>query len=151
MAVLGQIKIEDIDAKEARAFKAVGVIGTVETREVNGGYTQVAVPLAYRLSAADQQDRTFVARFNLKPEWLTPQYESKVKQGAINGSEAIQYNINVRGLLRGLFTGAGISKGQMDFSALNGKQVGFRTKPRKDDPSRLDIAAFFGPRSSTHR
>src|SRR5690348_3880660 len=109
MAVLGQIKIEDIDVKEARAFKAVGIIGHVETRDVNGGYMQVSVPLAYRLTAADAQDRTFVARFNLKPEWLTPQYSAKIKSGAINGSEAIQYNINVRGLLKGLFTGAGVS------------------------------------------
>ena len=146
MATLGKITIQDISAKEARAFKAVGAINGVETREVNGGYVQVAVSLSYRLSAADSQDRQFVARFNLKPEWLTPEYSAKVKAGTITGSEAIQYNINVRGLLRGLFTGAGVTEGDLDFGQLNGKLVGFRTKPRRDDPSRLDIGAFFAPR-----
>lgn len=145
MATMGRIKIEDVESKEARAFKAVGQIGQVEAREVSNGYTQVSVPLTYRLSPQDTTNRNFVARFNFKEEWLTPEYTRKIKAGTVTGTEAIQYTINVRGLLRGLFTGAGISEGDFDYSRLSGKIVGFRTKPRKDDPSRLDIGAFFTP------
>ena len=145
MTTLGRIKIEDVETKEARAFKTIGMIGSVETREVSNDYIQVTVPLTYRLSNHDKADRTFVARFNYKEEWLTPEYESKVKSGVVNGTEAIQYNINVRGLLKGLFAGAGIKSGDFDTAKLSGKMVGFRTKPRKDDPSRLDIGGFFAP------
>src|ERR1700747_267324 len=145
MTVLGQIKIEDIEPKAARAFKAVGKIGTIETREVNGGYTQGAVPLTYDLGGSN---RTFVARFNLKQEWLTPQYKAKVRSGNVPENEATQYQINVEGLLRGLFTGAVVSAGTMDFAQLSGKTIGFGTRTRKNDPSRLDIASFFTPRAN---
>jgi hypothetical protein len=145
MATIGRIKIEDVDTKEARAFKTVGMIGHVEAQEVRNGYTQITVPLTYRLNAADKSDRTFVARFNIKEEWLTEEYARKVKAGTVSGSEAIQYTINVRGLLKGLFNGAGITEGDFDYTRLTNKMVGFRTKPRKDDPSRLDIGAFFTP------
>lgn len=145
MTTIGRIKIEDVDTKEARAFKTIGMIGNVEAREVSNGYTQITVPLTYRLSTSDKQDRTFVARFNIKEEWLTPEFDRKVKAGTVTSSEAIQYNINVRGLLKGLFTGAGIKEGDFDYARLSNKMVGFRTKPRKDDPSRLDIGAFFTP------
>jgi hypothetical protein len=146
-SLLGNVKIQDIPSQEARAFRGVGTIGDVEVREVANGYTQIAVPLEYRLSPADTNNRTFVARFNVRREWLTPEYAEKVYAGAINGTELIQYNINVRSLLRGLFTSAGVHEGGLDFDTLHGKLVGFRTKVRRDDPSKLEIGGFFAPRS----
>lgn len=144
--VMGTINIEDVPKQEARGFKAVGVIGNIEAREVANGYTQIAVPLSYRLSPSDSADRQFTARFNIRKEWLTPEYLTKVQQGTITSNEQIQYNINVKGLLRGLFESAGIAQGGLDLANLAGRVVGFRTKPRKDDPSRLDISYFFSAR-----
>lgn len=144
--VMGTINIEDVPTQEARGFKAIGVIGNVEAREVANGYTQIAVPLSYRLTPQDQHDRQFTARFNIKQEWLTPEYLDRVRSGSLPNNELIQYNINVKGLLKGLFTSAGVAQGSLDFTNLAGRVVGFRTKPRKDDPSRLDISYFFQQR-----
>ena len=143
--LVSRVNIEDVDAQAAMVFKAVGVVGEVSTREIASGYTQISVPLSYRLKPTDTEDRHFTARFNVKPEWLTPEYAAAIRTGQVNGTEAIQYRINVQGLLRGLFTSAGLT-GAMEFEALSGRLVGFKTKNRKDDPSRLDISYFFKPR-----
>lgn len=143
--LLGNVRIEDVPSQAAKSFKAVGVIGEIETREIANGYVQVTVPLSYRLNPNDA-DKMFYARWNLRPEWLTPEFVSRVKSGEVSGSEKIQYDINVSGLLKGLFTGAGITEGGFDFNLLPGKLVGFKTKNRKDDPSRLDISFFFKPK-----
>lgn len=145
-SILGNIQIADIPTKEARKFKAVGVIGDIDTREINGGYLQVAVPLSYRLTTSDTEDRHFIARFNLRQEWLTPEFTAKVRKGEIDGSELIQYNINVKGLLKGLFTSAGVANGGLDLSMLSGKMVGFATKPQRNNPERLELSYFFAPK-----
>jgi hypothetical protein len=145
--LLGNVQIQDVPAQEAKPFKALGVVGEAKTREIANGYVQVEVPITYRLNATDTQDKTFTARWNLRPEWLTAEYALKVKQGEVSENEKIQYNINVSGLTRGLFTSAGVTEGAMDFALLEGKLVGFKTKQRKDDPSRLDISYFFKPKS----
>lgn len=142
------LRIEDVPKQEARPFDALGVIGAVETKEVSNGYTQVVVPLSYRLSANDATDRTFYARFNIKPHWLTAEFTQQVVTSptTIDPKELIQYNINIKGLLRGLFTGAGIEEGAMDFRSLTGRLVGFRTKTQKNNPDRLEVARFFRPK-----
>jgi hypothetical protein len=145
--LISRINIEDVPSQEARTFKAVGLIGEIEVKEVANGYLQVAVPLTYRLHSDDTQDRQFTARFNLRPEWLTPEYSAKVKSGNVTESERIQYNINVKGLLKGLFTGAGVTAGSMDFNLLTGRTVGFKTRNRRNDPSRLDVSYFFPVKS----
>lgn len=146
MTLISNMQIDDIPSQEARPFKAVGIIGNVETRDIANGYTQVIVPLSYRLSNADTTDRQFTARFNIKPEWLTNDFAQAVKNGEVDNSTRIQYDINVKGLLKGLFTGAGIKTGTVDFTTLAGRAVGFKTKLRRDDPSRLDLSYFFQPR-----
>lgn len=139
--LVSNIKVEDVPKPEAFPFKAIGVVGEVESREVRNGYTQVTIPLAYRLKETDQSDRTFYARINIKPEWLEPGFT------AATTNEQISFNINVRKLMRGLFTGAGITEGTMDFNTLQGRMVGFGTKLQKDDPSRLEVSYFFTPRT----
>jgi len=138
--LVSNIKVEDVPKPEARAFKAIGLVGEVESREVRNGYVQVTIPLAYRLAETDQSDRTFYARINIKPEWLQPGFT------ATTTNEQISYNINVRKLMRGLFTGAGITEGEMDFNVLQGRTVGFGTKTQKNDPSRLEVSYFFTPK-----
>lgn len=139
--LVSNIKVEDVPKPEAFPFKAIGVVGEVESREVRNGYTQVTIPLAYRLKETDQSDRTFYARINLKQEWLLPGFT------ATTTNEQISFNINVKKLMRGLFTGAGITEGTMDFNTLQGRMVGFGTKLQKDDPSRLEVSYFFTPRT----
>ena len=65
---------------------------------------------------------------------------------ATTTNEQISFNINVKKLMRGLFTGAGITEGNMDFNTLQGRMVGFGTKLQKDDPSRLEVSYFFTPK-----
>jgi hypothetical protein len=142
-ALIPNIRVEDVPAREAKPFKSVGVIGEVKQREVANGYVQIEVPIAY--VRENGSDDTFYARWNVRPEWFTPEFTSRVKSGEVQGSEKVQYDINMSGLTIGLFKGAGIS-GVLDFSSLPGKRVGFKTKPRKDDPSRLDISFFFAPK-----
>src|SRR5579864_278263 len=92
MTLISNINVEDIPSQEARPFKAVGIIGNVETREIANGYTQVVVPISYRLTSQDTQDRQFTARFNIKPEWLTPEFTQAVRMGQVDNSTRIQYD-----------------------------------------------------------
>jgi hypothetical protein len=142
--LIPKISINDVPAHEAKAFKAVGLISEYKTREIANGYVQVEVDLKY--NREDGSEATFYARWNVRPEWFTPEYAARVKSGEIQGSEKTQYDINMSGLTRGLFAAAGLD--EIDFDQLAGKLVGFKTKTRKDDPSRLDISYFYRPKSN---
>lgn len=144
--LISNVNLEDVQSQTARPFKAAGVIGVVEQRTIANGYTQIAVPITYRLNPSDSEDRHFTARFNVKQEWLTPEFTAMVNRGDVTGTEKIQYEINVKGLLKGLFSSAGVRTGAMNFDSLAGRSIGFKTKVRKDDPSRLDISFFYAPR-----
>ena len=144
--LISNINLEDVESPTARPFKAAGTIGVIEQRAIANGYTQIAVPITYRLTPMDSEDRHFTARFNIKSEWLTPEFSAMAKRGDLTGTEKIQYEINVKGLLKGLFSGAGVRTGAMDFDSLAGRSIGFKTKVRRDDPSRLDISFFYQPR-----
>lgn len=142
---ISNVNLEELPMQEARPFKATGIIGQVETRTIANGYTQIAVPITYRRDNSTD-DRQFTARFNIKEEWLTSEFTARAKRGELEPSEKIQYEINVKGLLKNLFSGAGIPSGQINFDELAGRTIGFKTKLRRDDPSRLDISFFYTPR-----
>jgi len=140
--VLPKLKVSDVPQQAAKAFSAVGVVQKVSTREVSNGYTRVEVALAYTTEQGN--DSTFYASWNVRPEYFTPEFIERVKSGEVTGSEKTQFDINFSGLTRGLFAAAGLE--DIDFDAVIGSRVGFKTKNRKDDPSRLDISRFFAPK-----
>lgn len=147
------IKVSDIPVNEAKPIKATGVVGeAVKLKEVSNGYIQVAVPINYTTEAGN--DATFTARWNVRAEWFTPEFKAKYDEtksnqkngfsGPLSDAEVMQYEINMKGLTRGLFAAAGIEG--TDFQQLPGTAVGFKTRPRKSDPSQLDISYFFPPK-----
>jgi|SRR5581483_501378 len=139
-SLLPKLSVSDVPAKEAKTVKAVGVIGEVQQRAISNGYVRVEVPLDY-VDPETGKDSKFTARFNVRPEWFEPTFKDRLS--TLTDSEQVQYNINMQGLTRGLFTSAGLS--EMDFGLLQGQRVGFKTKLRKDDPSFTDISFFFKP------
>lgn len=145
--VLPRIAISDVPANKAKDFKGLGIVTKIEHREVANGFTQVTVVLEY--NREDGSTGTFYARWNVRPEWFNSEYTSRVKSGDVQGAEKTQYDINMSGLTRGVCAAAGLEEIDIDpDGALIGKQVGFKTKNRKDDPSRLDISYFFAPKRS---
>lgn len=139
MSGLLTLAIEDVPAQEAPEVNAVGVVKTVETREVSNGYTQVAVTLTY--PAENGRDLNYTARWNVRAEWFTPDFKDQV--ATLDRNQGIQYSINMQKLTRGIFKAAGLAA--IDFAALEGSRVGFKTRRRKDDASRTDINGFFAP------
>lgn len=143
-SVLPHIAIADVPAHEAKDFKALGVVEAVNSREIANGYIQLEVILAY--NREDGSESKFYARWNVRPEWFTPEYVARVKSGEVSGSEKTQYDINMSGLSRGICAAAGLEEVALDDSLI-GNVVGFKTKKRRDDPSRLDISYFFKPKN----
>jgi hypothetical protein len=139
--IISNIKVEDVPSQQAKAFKAVGVIGEPKLNEISNGYTQVVLPITYDKETGGES--TFTARYNVRAEWFTQEFVDRVRSNNVTGTEKIQYDINMSGLTRGLFAAAGLAS--FDFDGLQGKVVGFKTKNRKDDPSRLDISFFYAP------
>lgn len=170
---LPKVKIADVPENRAVRIRGFGIVGKVQTREIANGFLQLAVPLYFldgEVPPADQKTilenssatvqeaseagtlegvlsslglRTFTARWNVRPEWFDAGYTDLIRSGQVSENEHIQYNINMSGLTRGLAKSAGLD--EVDFEAVTGKVVGFTTKNRKDDPSRLDIAGFYSP------
>jgi len=138
--ILPVISISDVPENKVEKVSAVGVIGEVTTREVKNGYVAVAVPITY--SAADGSDRTFTARYNVKPEWFDPAFAKTLSE--LSNSEQISYQINLVRNTRGLFKAAGLDS--MDFATLEGSTVGFTAGPQKNDPSRLELKGFYAPK-----
>lgn len=137
--LLNKVKISDVPENKADKLKGVGTISEVETKEASNGYVSVAVALDF----ADEKsgdERTFRARFNVKPEW----FEAGFDVTALEDNEKISYQINMQKLTRGLFKAAGLE--DIDFDTLQGERVGFTAGPRKDDPSRLEIKSFYQPK-----
>lgn len=136
--ILPNIKIEDVPQNAAQVIEGIGTIGDVELKPVANGYTRVTVPLTYTKS--NGSDGTFYANWNVREEWFTPAFVERYKAGELQGTEALQYQINMSGLTRGLFTAVGLA--DTDFTKLTGLRVGFKTKTRKNDPSKLDVSRF---------
>jgi len=142
--VFGNLTIEDAPGREVQPIKAVGRIGTVSTREISNGYLQVTVPIEYEKNG---ETRHFTARWNVRPEWFTREFTERVKSGGLTGTEKTQYDINFAGLTRSIFRATGLT-GAFDFARLEGREVGFKTKVRKDrdmGDMREDIGGFFPP------
>ena len=144
--LLGTVQIEDVPPQDARGFEAFGVVGQIEQKAVKNNKVMVSVPLTYRREGQTEA-RTTYARLFIHPRWLTPEFQATAKGNpeSIDEKELISYNINVRGLYRGLFVAAGIEDGASDLKRVTGQVVGFVFKPQKNDPSRLQISRFFPP------
>lgn len=138
--ILQTISISDVPENKVEKVSAVATVGEVTTKEVANGYVSVSVPLSY--SAADGSDRTFTARYNVKPEWFTPDFASTL--GDLDDREKISYQINLVRNTRGLFKAAGLDS--IDFATLEGSTVGFTAGPQKNDPSRLELKGFYSPK-----
>lgn len=143
-SLIPTIKVSDVPVEEHKPIKSVGVIGDVKLNEIANGYVQVDVPLEFINDAGKAE--IFHARWNVRPEWFSAEYAENVKAGSVQGSELTQYNINMSGLTRGLFKAAKLE--DMDFDLLKGQRVGFKTKARKNDPSRGDISFFYEVKES---
>jgi len=139
--LLGNITVEEVPAPVVEKRSAIATIGKVTTRAIANGYVQVAVPLSY---PENGKERSFTARWNVRPEWFTTQFSEQVKAGDIEPD--VQYRINFSGLTRGIFKATGLT-GALDFARLEGLKVGFATRVRKDDDGeqREDIGRFYPP------
>jgi len=138
--LLPSVKITDVPENKVDKLKAVAVIGEVETKEVANGYVGVAIPLTFS-DEKSGDERTFTARFNVKPEW----FEAGFDVSELDDKEKISYQINMQRNVRGLFKSVGLE--DIDFTSLQGERVGFTAGPRRDDPSRLELKAFFTPKA----
>lgn len=138
--LLSKVKIGDVPENKADKLKAIGTIEEVETAEAKNGYVSVKIVIAFQ-DEKTGNDRTFPARFNVKPEW----FEAGFDVTALEDNEKISYQINMSKLTRGLFKAAGLE--DIDFDSLQGERVGFTAGPRKDDPSRLEIKGFYQPKA----
>lgn len=138
--ILSSISISDVPEQKADKIQAVGTVGTVTTKEVANGYVSVSVPLNY--TDASGNDRTFTARYNVKPGWFEAGFASTL--GDLDDREKIAYQINMVRNTRGLFKAAGLDT--LDFDTLEGSTVGFTAMPQRNDPSRLEIRSFYAPK-----
>lgn len=138
--LLSKVKISDVPENKADKLKGVGTISEVETKEASNGYVSVLVVIDFQ-DEKSGEDRTFRARFNVKPEW----FEAGFDVTGLQDNERISYQINMQKLTRGLFKAAGLE--DIDFDSLQGERVGFTAGPRKDDPSRLEIKGFYQPKA----
>jgi hypothetical protein len=157
-SLIPNIKVDGISSKRAVAFKALGVVVGVHQRPISNGYVQVEIHLKYQNPASGRED-TFYARWNVRPEWFTPEYMSQVEltrdnkekglTGPLGDNELIQYDINMSGLTKSLFKAGKVDEIDLDENTTQiiGKVVGFKTKQQKQDPSRLDVSYFFIPKA----
>lgn len=134
--LLNVIQISDVPEQTVDKIKAVGTVGQVSQKEVANGYVQVSVPLTFN-DEKSGDERTFTARFNIKPSWT----EAGFDLADLDDREKISYQINLQKLARNLFKNAGLDS--MDYDAIVGERVGFTAGPQKNDPSRLEIKGFF--------
>src|SRR6185312_6076649 len=164
---LPSLNLDAIAVEKANPINAVGIVGNVTTKEINGGYTSVTVPLYYApeesgldtaqisqlaetLEAQNYEGakelglRTFTARWNLREEWFDPEFRTKIDAGLVEDNEKMQYSINMTGLTRGLFKAA--RKSSVDFAQVPGAIVGFKATAGKKEPDRLQIRSFFPPK-----
>lgn len=138
--LLTKIKIQDVPENKADKLQAVGTVEEVETKEASNGYVGVKIVIAFQ-DEKTGNDRTFAARFNVKPDW----FEAGFDVSQLEDNEKISYQINMQKLTRGVFKAAGLE--DIDFESLVGERVGFTAGPRKDDPSRLEIKSFYTPKA----
>ena len=138
--LLSTVKISDVPENKVDKIRAVAVVGEVEEREVANGYVAISIPLEFT-DEKSGDSRTFVARFNVKPEW----FDAGFSVSDLDDKEKISYQINMQRNVRGVFKAAGLE--EIDFSALQGERVGFSAGPRKDDQSRLELKGFFTPKA----
>lgn len=144
-SLLGSVKISDVPEVVADKLNVpVATVGEVVQKEASNGYVSIAVPLDYEDGQGNE--RTFTARFNVKPEWFNASYQ--VPKGAEKGTpeyaEAISYQINMQRNTRGLFAAAGID--DIDFDQVEGAVVGFTAGPNSKDKSRLELKSFYKSR-----
>ena len=138
--ILPTVSISDVPENKADKVSAVGVIGEVGQKEVANGYVSISIPITY--SDAQGNDRTFTARYNVKPEWFDSSFASTLPE--LDDKEKISYQINMVRNTRGVFKAAGLDT--LDFSTLEGSTVGFTAGPQKNDPSRLELKGFYAPK-----
>lgn len=138
--LLAKVKISDVPENKADKLQAVGTVEEVETKEASNGYVGVKIVIAFQ-DEKTGNDRTFPARFNVKPDW----FEAGFDVSQLEDNEKISYQINMSKLTRGVFKAAGLE--DIDFDSLVGERVGFTAGPRKDDPSRLEIKSFYTPKA----
>lgn len=164
---LPTLNLDSIAVEKANPINAVAIVGNVVMKEINGGYTSVAVPLFYapeesNLStdelaqvattlesqnyegAKDLGLRTFTARWNLREEWFDPEFRKRIDAGLVDDNEKMQYSINMGGLTRGLFKA--VRQNNVDFNQVSGSIVGFKASAGKKEPDRLQIRSFFPPK-----
>lgn len=137
--LLSVVQISDVPENKVDKLKATATVGTVEQKEVANGYVGIAIPLTFE-DEKSGDERTFTARFNVKPEW----FEAGFDVTSLDDKEKISYQINMQRNVRGLFKAAGLES--IDFDAITGERVGFTAGPRKDDPSRLELKSFYAPK-----
>src|SRR3990167_4539632 len=104
--LFGKLRVEDVPAPDAMPFEALGVVGTVETREVANGKVMVTIPLTYRRDG-QVDDRTFYARLFVVPAWFDPTFDP----ATLEPNDRTNYNITMKQKVRGLFIAAGVKEG----------------------------------------
>jgi hypothetical protein len=138
--LLSVVAISDVPENKVDKLKATATVGEVQQKEVANGYIGISVPLTFQ-DEKSGDERTFTARFNVKPEW----FEAGFDAASLEDKERISYQINMQRNVRGLFKSAGLDS--IDFDAITGETVGFTAGPRKDDPSRLELKSFYTPKA----
>lgn len=175
MSVLASINLDDVIVEAVKPFNGLGILGTLETKEVGDGtYTQITLPIYFQGSQNDEKNgldssvdletlkdiaedatssemaksaglQVFVARWNIKPEWLTAEFSKQFREGQIDGKEKISYQMNFAGITRGLFQALGLNA--IDFAAVpHGVVVGFKASSSKKEPDRRQIRLFYKAR-----
>lgn len=139
---LPTVSITDVPETIADKYSAVGNIGEVETREIANGYVAVSIPLEGLDKAGTE--RKITARFNVRPEWFQPDFEKTDEFESYSDNEKTSYQINMKRYVRGVFAAAGLET--IDFSVLEGQQVGFTVGPQSKDKSRQEVKGFFAPK-----
>lgn len=145
--LLPVVNTKDLPSLSDEPTCAAGRVEEVEvTPSQSGEYQRVHLVVKHSTAAGE---RTAHIRFNLKPEWLTPQFAQRAKAGLLDDTEAIQYRINVAGLWRGLFSAAKLEV--TDLNALVGRIIGFVVDYRYDKATGLpkndapEVQRFFDP------
>lgn len=175
MSVLNSIKLDDIEVELVKPFNGLAITGALQTKEIaDGAYVQISLPLYYQpennnpkngvdesvdlatlktiAESVDSDDTAkaaglykFDARWNLKPEWLTPEFAQALRDKTVDDKEKTMFQMNVAGITRGLFKALGSKT--VDFSAVpEGAVIGFKASASKKEPDRRQIRLFFQPR-----
>jgi hypothetical protein len=143
--LLGSVKISDVPEVVAPKLNVpVATVGEVVQKEASNGYIAIRVPLEYE--DAQGNERTFTAKFNVRPEWFDSAYKVPVgaEQGTPEYKEAISYQINMQRYTRGLFKAAGLD--DIDFDQVEGSVIGFTAGPNSKDKSQLEVKSFYKAR-----